>query len=159
MSAGEFAPGLELDGDATGLSVGIVASGWHADIVDALLEGALRVAERAGVKTEVLRAPGALELPILAQALAEIHDAVVALGVVVRGETAHFDYVWQTVAQGLLRASLDSRTPITHGVLNTENREQAVDRAGLPGSAEDKGGEAAAAAINTALALRQLRSS
>ena len=159
MSAGEFAPGLEVNGDAAGLSVGIVASGWHADIVDALLEGALRVAERAGVKTEVLRAPGALELPILAQALAEDNDAVVALGVVVRGDTAHFDYVWQTVAQGLLRASLDSRTPITHGVLTTENREQAVDRAGFPGSAEDKGGEATAAAINTALALRQLRSS
>lgn len=157
MSAGEHAPGLVVAGDASGLSIGIVASDWHADIVDALLAGALRVADRAGVKTEVVRAAGALELPILAQGLAEDNDAVVALGVVVRGETAHFDYVWQTVAQGLLRASLDSRTPIAHGVLTTENREQAVDRAGLPGSAEDKGGEAAVAAINTALALRRPR--
>ncbi|MGL6235769.1 MAG: 6,7-dimethyl-8-ribityllumazine synthase [Segniliparus sp.] len=158
MSAGEHAPGLALSGDASGLTIGIVASDWHADIVEALLAGALRVADRAQVKTEVVRAAGALELPILAQELAESNDAVVALGVVVRGDTAHFDYVWQTVAQGLLRASLDSRTPITHGVLTTENREQAVDRAGLPDSAEDKGGEAAAAAINTALALRRLRS-
>ncbi|ADG99083.1 6,7-dimethyl-8-ribityllumazine synthase [Segniliparus rotundus DSM 44985] len=159
MSAGEHAPGLALAADATGLSLGIVAANWHLDIVDALLAGALRVAERAGVKTEVVRAPGALELPVLAQALAEDNDAVVALGVVVRGETAHFDYVWQTVAQGLLRASLDSRTPITHGVLTTETREQALNRAGLPGSAEDKGGEAAAAAVNAALELRTIRSS
>ena len=85
------------------------------------------------------------------------HDAVVALGVVIRGQTPHFDYVCDAVTQGLTRVSLDESTPVANGVLTTNTEEQALDRAGLPGSAEDKGEQAAAAAMSTALTLRDLR--
>ena len=84
-------------------------------------------------------------------------DAVVALGVVIRGQTPHFDYVCDAVTQGLTRVSLDARTPVANGVLTVDNEQQALDRAGLPDSAEDKGAQAAAAALSTALTLRDLR--
>ncbi|MDA0251457.1 MAG: 6,7-dimethyl-8-ribityllumazine synthase, partial [Actinobacteria bacterium] len=93
----------------------------------------------------------------IAQQLAGNHDAVVALGVVIRGETPHFDYVCDAVTQGLTRVSLDASTPVANGVLTTENERQALDRAGLPDSAEDKGAQATAAALSTALTLRDLR--
>lgn len=145
--------------DAAGLSLAIVTSTWHARICDALLDGARRVAERSGLADPtVVRVHGAIEIPVIAQELARTHDAVVALGVVIRGETPHFDYVCDAVTQGLTRVSLDAATPVANGVLTTNNEDQAVDRAGLPGSAEDKGAQAAAAAISTALTLRQLRS-
>jgi 6,7-dimethyl-8-ribityllumazine synthase len=101
---------------------------------------------------------GAIEIPVVAQALAATHDAVVALGVVIRGETPHFDYVCDAVTQGLTRVSLDASTPVANGVLTTNTEQQALDRAGLPDSAEDKGAQAAAAALSTALTLRDLRS-
>lgn len=145
--------------DAAGLSLAIVTSTWHARICDALLDGARRVAERSGLADPtVVRVHGAIEIPVIAQELARTHDAVVALGVVIRGETPHFDYVCDAVTQGLTRVSLDAATPVANGVLTTNNEDQAADRAGLPGSAEDKGAQAAAAAISTALTLRQLRS-
>jgi 6,7-dimethyl-8-ribityllumazine synthase len=145
--------------DASWVKLAIVASTWHEKICDALLEGALRVAAEAGVKqSTVVRVLGAIEIPVVAQALAATHDAVVALGVVIRGETPHFDYVCDAVTQGLTRVSLDAGTPVANGVLTTNNEEQAIDRAGLPGSAEDKGGQAAAAALSTALTLREIRS-
>ena len=100
---------------------------------------------------------GAIEIPVVAQALAANHDAVVALGVVIRGETPHFDYVCDAVTQGLTRVSLDASTPVANGVLTTNTEQQALDRAGLPDSAEDKGAQAAAAALSTALTLRDLR--
>jgi 6,7-dimethyl-8-ribityllumazine synthase len=144
--------------DASGLSLAIVASTWHEQICDALLEGALRVAKDSGIaEPKVVRVLGAIEIPVVAQALAVGHDAVVALGVVIRGQTPHFDYVCDAVTQGLTRVSLDSSTPVANGVLTTNDEKQALDRAGLPGSAEDKGAQAAAAALSTALTLRDIR--
>jgi 6,7-dimethyl-8-ribityllumazine synthase len=144
--------------DASGVSLAIVASTWHTTICDALLEGARRVATDAGVaEPTVVRVHGAIEIPVVAQELARTHDAVVALGVVIRGGTPHFDYVCDAVTAGLTRVSLDAATPVANGVLTTDNEQQAIDRSGLPGSAEDKGAQAAAAALSTALTLRQLR--
>jgi len=104
----------------------------------------------------VVRVLGAIEIPVVAQALTRGHDAVVALGVVIRGATPHFDYVCDTVTQGLTRVSLDASKPVANGVLTTNTEEQARDRAGLPTSAEDKGAQATAAALSTALTLRDL---
>ncbi len=144
--------------DASGISLAIVASTWHATICDALLDGARRVATDAGVtEPTIVRVHGAIEIPVVAQELARTHDAVVALGVVIRGETPHFDYVCDAVTAGLTRVSLDAATPVANGVLTTDNEQQAINRAGLPGSAEDKGAQAAGAALSTALTLRQLR--
>jgi 6,7-dimethyl-8-ribityllumazine synthase len=144
--------------DASGLRLAIVASTWHGTICDALLDGAIKVAADAGITDPtVVRVLGAIEIPVVAQALAADHDAVVALGVVIRGQTPHFDYVCDAVTQGLTRVSLDSSTPVANGVLTTNNEEQALDRAGLPDSAEDKGAQAAAAAISTAMTLQDLR--
>jgi 6,7-dimethyl-8-ribityllumazine synthase len=145
--------------DASGVRLAIVASTWHQKICDALLDNARRAAADAGVTDPtIVRVLGAIEIPVVAQELARDHDAVVALGVVIRGQTPHFDYVCDAVTQGLTRVSLDAATPVGNGVLTTNDEEQALDRAGLPSSAEDKGAQATAAALSTALALRQLRS-
>nr|WP_090345652.1 6,7-dimethyl-8-ribityllumazine synthase [Mycolicibacterium malmesburyense]CRL78154.1 6,7-dimethyl-8-ribityllumazine synthase [Mycolicibacterium malmesburyense] len=147
------------DIDGSVLRLAVVASTWHETICDALLDGALKVAAGAGVENPtVVRVLGAIEIPVVAQALAATHDAVVALGVVIRGETPHFDYVCDAVTQGLTRVSLDASTPVANGVLTTNTEQQALDRAGLPSSSEDKGAQAAAAALSTALTLRDLRS-
>jgi 6,7-dimethyl-8-ribityllumazine synthase len=144
--------------DAAGLTLGIVATTWHAEITDQLLARAVEAAKASGVvDPTVVRAPGAVELPVVAQALAERHDAVVALGVVIRGGTPHFEYVCDAVTVGLTRVALDAGKPVGNGVLTCDTEEQARDRAGLPGSAEDKGWEAAIAALATALTLRTLR--
>ena len=157
MSGGAGVPDLPRV-DASGLSLAIVASTWHEQICNALLDGALRVAKDSGIaEPDVVRVLGAIEIPVVAQALAEDHDAVVALGVVIRGQTPHFDYVCDAVTQGLTRVSLDSSTPIANGVLTTNDEQQALDRAGLPESAEDNGAQATAAALSTALTLRDLR--
>jgi 6,7-dimethyl-8-ribityllumazine synthase len=142
---------------AAGLRVGLVAATWHAEVVDALLASALETAEKAGAVPTVVRVPGTIELPVVAQELARTHDAVVALGVVVRGGTPHFEYVCDSVTAGLTRVSLDERTPVGNGVLTTNTLEQAVDRSGTPGSSEDKGAEATAAALRTAIVLAELR--
>ena len=145
--------------DATGLRLAIVASTWHSEICDALLAGARKVASESGIDNPtVIRVIGAIEIPVIAQELARNHDAVVALGVVIRGQTPHFDYVCDAVTQGLTRVSLDASTPVANGVLTTNTEEQALDRAGFPESAEDKGAQATGAALTTALTLRDLRS-
>lgn len=144
--------------DASGIKLAIVASTWHTTICDALLDGARRVATKSGIaEPTVVRVLGAIEIPVVAQELAKSHDAVIALGVVIRGGTPHFDYVCDAVTQGLTRVSLDESTPVANGVLTVNTEEQALDRAGLPGSAEDKGEQAASAALATALTLRDLR--
>jgi 6,7-dimethyl-8-ribityllumazine synthase len=144
--------------DASGLRLAVAATTWHADIVDVLTERALAVAKEAGIADPtVVRVPGTVELPVICQELARTHDAVVALGAVVRGGTPHFEYVCDAVTAGLTRVSLDERTPVGNGVLTTNTREQAVERSGAPGSTEDKGAEACLAALHTALALRDLR--
>ncbi|WP_167102560.1 6,7-dimethyl-8-ribityllumazine synthase [Mycobacterium sp. DL592] len=157
MSGGAGIPDLP-EMDASQVSLAIVASTWHGKICNALLDGARRVADDSGIaEPTVVRVLGAIEIPVVAQELARTHDAVVALGVVIRGQTPHFDYVCDAVTQGLTRVSLDASTPVANGVLTTDNEEQALDRAGLPDSAEDKGAQAAAAALSTALTLRHLR--
>ncbi|RBY93424.1 6,7-dimethyl-8-ribityllumazine synthase [Blastococcus sp. TF02-8] len=144
--------------DAAGLTLGIVATTWHEEITGALLDRALAAAEACGVPAPtVVRVPGAIELPVVVQALTERHDAVVALGVVIRGGTPHFEYVCDSVTAGLTRVALDAGKPVGNGVLTTNDEQQARDRSGLPGSAEDKGWEATVAALQTALVLRELR--
>src|ERR1700756_3503750 len=144
--------------DASAVKLAIVASTWHKQICDALLAGACRIADEWGVKNPtVVRVRGAIEIPVVAQTVARNHDAVVALGVVIRGETPHFDYVCDAVTQGLTRVSLDASTPVGNGVLTTNTEEQAPARAGLPTAAEEKGAVAAGADPTAALALRDLR--
>ncbi len=144
--------------DGKGLSLAIVATRWHEQITTALLDSAVRAARECGVdEPAVVRVPGAVELPVVAQALATHYDAVVALGVVIRGGTPHFEYVCDSVTAGLTRVSLDSGTPVGNGVLTTEGEQQARDRAGMDDSAEDKGWEATVAALATAIVLRDLR--
>jgi 6,7-dimethyl-8-ribityllumazine synthase len=144
--------------EADGLTLGIVATRWHASLVDHMVERAEAAAKACGVdEVTVIRVSGSVELPVLAQALARRHDAVVALGVVVRGATAHFDYVCQSVTEGLTRVALDESTPVAHGVLTVNTLEQAQDRAGFADSAEDKGWSATVAALDAALALRTAR--
>ena len=157
MSGGAGVPEMPAL-DASGVRLGIVASTWHREICDALLDGARKVAADSGIDDPtVVRVLGAIEIPVVAQELARSHDAVVALGVVIRGQTPHFEYVCDAVTQGLTRVSLDASTPVANGVLTTDNEQQALDRAGLPASAEDKGAQASAAALSAALTLRELR--
>ena len=144
--------------DARNLTLAVVATRWHERITSALLESAERAAKECGVdEPTVLRVAGAVELPVVAQALAKGHDAVVALGVVIRGGTPHFEYVCDAVTAGLTRVALDTHTPVGNGVLTCDTEEQALDRAGLPESAEDKGREAVLAALDAARTLRCLR--
>ncbi|GHF38426.1 6,7-dimethyl-8-ribityllumazine synthase [Amycolatopsis bartoniae] len=158
--SGEGRPEVELDlSECENLRLAIVATRWHAKITDSLLERAIATAREAHLKEEptVVRVAGAVELPVVAQALARQHDAVVALGVVIRGGTPHFEYVCDAVTAGLTRVALDEGTPVGNGVLTCETEQQALDRAGLPGSKEDKGREATQAALDTAYQLRSLR--
>ncbi len=157
--SGEGAPASDLP-DGRGLRVGIVAARWHEEVADALLAGARRGLDGCGVteRTEV-RVPGAFELPVTAQALAgQGCDAVVCLAAVVRGGTPHFDYVCRAATDGLTRVVLDTGVPVGFGVLTCDTEAQARDRAGLPGSGEDKGVDAAIAAVESAVALRGIRS-
>ena len=144
--------------DAAGLSVAIAATRWHADITDTLTGRAVAAARACGIgQPLVVRVAGAVELPVVAAELATRHDAVVCLGAVIRGGTPHFEYVCDAVTAGLTRVALDAGTPVGNGVLTCDSLEQARDRAGLPDSHEDKGWEAAVAALDTALILRSIR--
>ena len=157
MSGGAGVPDVPAL-DASGLRLAIVASTWHTQICDALLAGAAKLAAESGVDSPtVVRVLGAIEIPVVAQELARNHDVVVALGVVIRGETPHFEYVCDSVTQGLTRVALDASTPVANGVLTCNTEEQALARAGLPASAEDKGAQATAAGLTAALTLRELR--
>jgi 6,7-dimethyl-8-ribityllumazine synthase len=152
--SGEGSPEVE-DLDASKLRVAIVATSWYAEITDQLLACAVRTCEAAGSTPSVVRVPGAFELPVVADRMCLDHDAVVALGLVVRGGTPHFDYVCSAATQGLTRVALDNGTAIGFGLLTCDTIEQARDRAGFPDSAEDKGREATLAAIETALLLQR----
>jgi 6,7-dimethyl-8-ribityllumazine synthase len=143
--------------DASGLTLGIVATRWHGDLVGQMLDRAQAAAKACGVtEVTVARVAGAVELPVVAQALARRCDAVVALGVVIRGATAHFEYVSQSVTDGLTRVALDESTPVAHGVLTVDTLRQAQDRAGYPDSPEDKGWEGVVAALDAALSIRSV---
>jgi 6,7-dimethyl-8-ribityllumazine synthase len=156
--SGEGAPDLEVDG--TGLRVAVVAASWHQKVMDALVSNAEQALAELGVEeTTVVRVPGSFELPVVAARLATSYDAVVALGVVIRGGTPHFEYVCQSVTEGLGRVALDTGVPVGFGVLTCDDEQQALDRAGLGWSRENKGREAAEAAVATAVTLRRLASS
>jgi len=155
--SGAGSPDIEIDG--TGLKVTIVAGRWHERISKGLLAGARRVLDASGAEVTEIRVPGSFELAVVAKAALEAGaDAVVALGVIVRGGTPHFEYVSDAATSGLTRVGLDTGKPIGFGLLTLDDEQQGLDRAGLPGSKEDKGAEAAQAAIATAVALRSLRS-
>lgn len=144
--------------DASGLSLGIVAARWNAEVTDQMLRRAEAAADACGIEALIIkRVAGSVELPVVAQELARHCDAVVALGVVIRGDTPHFDYVCKSVAEGLTRVALDTSTPVGNGVLTCNTQEQAVDRSGIDGSYEDKGWEATIAALDVAVTLRELR--
>jgi 6,7-dimethyl-8-ribityllumazine synthase len=145
--------------DCHDLRVAVVASRWHAAIMDGLLAGAHRALDDAKVEAPtVVRVPGSFELPVAAKALAEHgYEAVVALGVVIRGGTPHFEYVCAAATDGLSSVALQTGAAIGFGLLTCDTEQQALDRAGLVGSTEDKGYEATQAALSTALTLRKIR--
>lgn len=152
--SGAGAPTLTVDG--RGLKVAVVAASWHTTIMDGLVDGARRGLAEAGVDDVTwVRVPGTFELPVACAALADRFDALVALGVVIRGGTPHFDHVCSGATQGITEVAIRSRTPIGFGVLTCDDEQQALARAGLPGSTEDKGHEAATAAVATVAALRE----
>jgi 6,7-dimethyl-8-ribityllumazine synthase len=154
--SGEGQPTLETDG--TGLEITIVSGLWHNRIADGLFAGARRVLDASGASVTVVQVPGSFELPVAAKvALESGADAVVALGVIVRGETPHFDFVAAAATDGLTRVALDSGKPVGFGVLTVDDEQQGLDRAGLPGSKEDVGGRAAEAAIAMVHVLRAAR--
>ena len=154
MKAGS--PTLQVDG--SGLRVAIVAASWHATVMDGLIDGARRGLADAGVASaELVRVPGAFELSVACSALAASYDAVVALGVVIRGGTPHFEYICQSATMGLTDVSVRTGVPVGFGVLTCDTDQQALDRAGLEGSSEDKGYEAATAAVATVVTLRGLQ--
>ena len=151
-----------LEGDlvATGLRVAIVVSRWNSFITERLLEGSLDAFKRHGGDVEggatVVRVPGSFEIPLVVQKLCKCgkYDAVIALGCVIRGATAHFDYVAGEVTKGVAQAMLETGVPAVFGVLTTDSIEQAIERAGT--KAGNKGAEAATVAIEMANLLKQL---
>lgn len=147
----------EIRETAADFRVAVVAARWHTQVMDGLVAGAERFLEQAGIVDRTLiRAPGSFELPVLADRAAQTHDAVIALGVVIRGSTPHFEYVCRAATDGLGRVAMDAGVPVGFGLLTCDDDQQAVDRAGLEGSTEDKGFEAAHAAVAAAGTLRRL---
>ena len=156
MSGAGRADGTELD--VQGVRIVVIAGRWHEAITEGLIAGARRVLDAAGAEVEVIRVAGAFELPLVTQTVLEAGaDAAVALGVIVRGGTPHFDFISDAATSGLTRVALDTGKPVGFGVLTLDDEQQGLDRAGLAGSREDKGAEAAHAALETAIVLRSLR--
>lgn len=154
--AGSPTPHAPIDG--TGLRIVVIAGTWHEQISNGLIAGAQRTLDAAGAEHSLVRVPGSFELAVAAQAaFAGGADAVVALGVIIRGGTPHFEYVSAATTDGLTRVALDAGKPVGFGVLTLDDEQQGLDRAGLEGSQEDKGAEAADAAIRTARAIAELR--
>lgn len=144
--------------DGRGLRVTIVAGRWHAEIAGGLLAGAEKYLATTGATVTVVPVAGSFELPVVARAALDSGaDAVVALGVIIRGGTPHFEYVSDAATSGLTSVSVLTGKPVGFGVLTVDNEQQGIDRAGLAGSTEDKGAEAAEAALATAITIRSLR--
>jgi 6,7-dimethyl-8-ribityllumazine synthase len=145
--SGSGAPNLNVS--AIGKKAVIVATSWHPRIMAGLISGAQKELEVAGaVNVQVTMVPGAFELPLAAKwAFEQGADLVIALGVVIQGGTPHFDYICSSATEGLTRVQLDSNKPLGFGLLTVNNEQEALDRAGLEGSKEDKGAEAVQAAL------------
>lgn len=156
--SGHGAPNLTTRAD--GLRVAVIAGSWHTEVMNGLIRGAHETIMAAGADHTLFRVAGAFELPLAAQAALTDgnFDAVVCLGVIIRGGTPHFEFVSNSVTDGLTRVQLDTGKPVGFGVLTTDDEAQALDRAGLAGSAESKGVEAAEAALFAAVSLRKIRS-
>ncbi|WP_018155727.1 6,7-dimethyl-8-ribityllumazine synthase [Demetria terragena] len=153
--SGAGAPTLTVQADD--LNVAIIAASWHDVVMTGLVDGARRGLAEAGVpdaSVTLVRVPGSFELGVAAAHLAPRVDAIVALGVVIRGGTPHFDYVCQAATNSLAEVAVRTETPVGFGLLTCDDEQQALDRAGLEGSVEDKGHEAATAAVATVVALR-----
>lgn len=154
--AGHGSPHVVADGH--GMSITVIAGSWHDEITDGLIAGAIRALDAAGAQHTLIRVPGAFELPVAAQAaLRAGADAIVCLGVIIRGGTPHFEFVSNAATDGLTRVALDEGKPVGFGVLTLDDEQQGLDRAGLPHSREDKGAEAATAAVATAIIIRDLQ--
>ncbi|MGW1346317.1 6,7-dimethyl-8-ribityllumazine synthase [Kribbella sp. NPDC002412] len=155
--SGSGAPTIETP-RVDGARVAIVGAQWHPKVTDALVAGAIRALDESGVTDyTVIRVPGSFELPVATLHAAKSgYDAVIALGVVIRGDTPHFEYVCQAATEGLMQVGVTTGVPIGFGVLTCDNDPQALDRAGLPDSREDKGYEATQAALSTLVAIRSL---
>ena len=158
--AGHGAPDDEIF-DASGIKVAVVAASWHTQVMEGLIAGAERALDAYGVTGHrMVRVPGTFEIPVVASALAaQGYDAVIGLGVVIRGGTPHFDYVCSAATDGLVRVALDHTVAVGFGVLTCDNDQQALERAGLPHSREDKGYEATSAALLTARTLAEVAGS
>lgn len=144
--SGEGAPRLAVRAD--GATVAVIAAAWHPQIIEVLASEAATALQEAGAAVRQHSVAGSFELPLAAQqALAAGADAVIALGVIVRGQTPHFEYVSQAVTHGLLRVTLDAGKPVGFGILTVDTLQQAIDRSGLPGAPENKGREAAEAVL------------
>lgn len=155
--SGSGSPTIETP-RVTDARVAVIGAQWHPTVTDALVAGALRALDDAGVTDyTVVRVPGSFELPVAAlHAAQKGYDAVIALGVVIRGDTPHFEYVCQAATEGLMQVGVSTGVPVGFGVLTCDNDPQALDRAGLPDSREDKGYEATQAALSTLVAIRNL---
>ncbi len=154
--SGAGSPEITVDG--SGLNVVIVAGQWHDVITNAMIASAQRTLEASGASHSLVRVAGSFELPVVSKAVLEAGaDAVVALGVIIRGGTPHFEFVSDAATSGLTRVSLDTGKPVGFGVLTLDDEQQGLDRAGLTDSKEDKGAEAAIAALETAVTLRAIR--
>lgn len=155
--SGHGAPTTAVE-DLSALKVAVVASSWHEEVMTGLVAGSRRALADFNVDAPVVRVPGSFELAVIAAEFAKQgYDAVVALGVVIRGGTPHFQFVSQAATDGLNRVAADHGVPVGFGLLTCDTDEQALDRAGLPGSSEDKGYEATSAALLTAATLRRVR--
>jgi 6,7-dimethyl-8-ribityllumazine synthase len=156
--SGDGSPG-DRPFDCHDLRVAVVAASWHEQVMQGLLDGALDALRRHQVESPVVvRVSGSFELPVVASALAaQGFDAIIALGVIIRGGTPHFEYVSSAATDGLTRVALDHGVPIGFGLLTCDDEQQALDRAGLEGSKEDKGYEATSAALLTAVTLKRIR--
>ena len=153
--SGEGAPRIVVNGK--GLNVAIVASQWHTVVMDGLIAGAQNALTQAEAAFDLYRVPGSFELPLAAKVAAESrYDAVIALGVIIRGGTPHFDYVCTAATDGLMQVGLETGVPIGFGLLTCDTEEQAVDRAGLPNSRENKGAEAVEAALASLAVIRAI---
>jgi 6,7-dimethyl-8-ribityllumazine synthase len=148
--SGSGAPQLDVSGE--GLKVFVIASSWHTTVMDGLIAGARKELSRSGANDVTLwRVPGAFELPLAAElAIDNGAQVVIALGVVIKGETPHFDYVCDAATQGLTQVQINRKTPIGFGLLTVNSEQEALNRAGLSDSREDKGAEAVQAALTMA---------
>jgi 6,7-dimethyl-8-ribityllumazine synthase len=156
--SGGGAPVIAIDpAQSSSLRVGIVVAQWHQELMKALRAGAQRGCNDAGIQhLTIVEVPGAFELPVAAARMARSgqFDALVVLGLVLRGSTPHFDYVCEGATLGITSVATETGIPIGFGLLTCDTEQQAFERSGLPGSSEDKGHEAVTAAITTALVLR-----